>query len=261
VDNFEFHNMQLDGVNAPSVVISVTWMPPTEGETVIAVLDFDSSASMADSDPGAVGRKAAGLAFFAITMDGDDEVAIIDFGPPPDNGLVASRLLQDFTTNTTLLEQALDLLTDYNGTPLWESILDGLGLLADHLGTGGALVVMTDGYATPDHNFGLAKDTAIQQGVAVYTVGMGEDVDEELLREIATATGGLFVYASDAEVLEQAFANIGTVATQGYYRVDGTATFALQPPGEYILSGQLVVTFNDSAWTLPFSIPVEIVGD
>ena len=107
--NFAFQNLTLtlEGGGASVSVTSATVdrveiRPPSAGGALTAILDFDSSGSMDDNDGDMSGRKAGGNAFIDL-MDGNDEMAILDFGAGRDNGLSDSRLLQEFTDDEGLL--------------------------------------------------------------------------------------------------------------------------------------------------------------
>ncbi|MFC4245914.1 VWA domain-containing protein [Natribaculum luteum] len=52
----------------------------------------------------------------------------------------------------------------------------------------------------------LAQNDANDKNVTIYTVGLGDHVDEDLLEDVADATGGEYHHADNAEELEDIFA-------------------------------------------------------
>lgn len=241
-------------VQVTATVTGIDVIEPSggQGQPITAIVIFDSSGSMSDNDPGAVGRSAAGQAFFDV-LRSSDEVAVLDFGAGVDSGLTDSRLLQDFTSDRNLLDAALAQLTESGGTPLWESILDGLSLLSNRLGTGGALVVLTDGEAD-DFNLSTVISQATAQDVPVYPIGLGQNLDFTQLRDAANQTGGSFAEAGDSSALAAVFQGIGTGITVGKVTVFGQGTYTNIPLGRYSVQGDLVT----SGFVTPFQFTVDV---
>jgi hypothetical protein len=214
--------------------------------------------SMSSNDPGRVGRRAGGNAFFDL-LTADDQAAVLDFGPNPTGGLGNSRLLQDFTSDVQLLRAALDLLTEEDDTPLYGSIVDGLSLLSGRLGgTGGVIVVLTDGHDNRRETVDDAIAPAQAQQVPVYPIGLGKSVQLDELRRLAQETGGTFAEASDAAAMQAAFQGIGAGVTVGKVTVHATCTYAQADPGRYTVRGELVTTSGSGAVATPFSFTVDI---
>jgi len=88
------------------------------------------------------------------------------------------------------------------------------------------MVLMTDGQANqypsgpcddedlwPDG--GAAKDCVVyyardaqNKNIVIYTIGLGDSADHDLLREIADRTGGVYYFAPDAQKLDTIFQQI-----------------------------------------------------
>jgi hypothetical protein len=263
--NFKFRKVTLTPVGGAAVsvtsatVTDITVVPPSSGGAVTSVLDFDSSGSMSWNDPGATGRKAGGEAFFNV-LDGNDYTAILDFGAGANSGFTDSRLLQDFTNDVNLLRAALNQLTEDDGTPLWDSGLDGLTQLGKRVTTGGVLVLLTDGENNQSAN--TADDliaAAKARSTPVYTVGLGDSLDFSELQRVASETGGAFAEASDANALAQAFGQIGTGVTVGYIIVEGAVTYPAQAPGNYTVAGELVTTVGGKSVVTAFNFTAQIL--
>ena len=78
------------------------------------------------------------------------------------------------------------------------------------------MVLMTDGIGNYDD---AITARAADEGIVIYTVGLGFWIDEDLLRGIAAGTGGRYFPAASADDLIEAFEEIGEVI-----RDDGTDT-------------------------------------
>ena len=96
------------------------------------------------------------------------------------------------------------------------------------------------GIATPDEALRLA----VQQGIRVYTIGVGDrrdaaGLDEELLRRIATETGGVYFHVGSEEGLTRALAEIdGLEKTEVDVRVHRRYDERFGP---WLLAGLLLV--------------------
>jgi uncharacterized protein YegL len=162
-----------------------------------------------------------------------------------------------------MLSAALDELTEQGGTPLFESIRDGLTLVdpatTDHDGEP-ALVVLTDGQASDSHLVESAIADAQRMTVPVFAIGLGQSLDYSDLTRLTSETGGVFVEASDAMALERAFAGISSGIRLGSVTVQGTGSYTL--PGNYArytVSGTLVTTDGSGArFETPFTFTVDI---
>ena len=246
-----------------SVSASVKSVSATEADPDVvleAVVIFDSSGSMSDNDPDAMGRRLGGTALFDA-LGPKDRVAVLDFGAGSTSPLQASRLLQDFTSDRMLLDAALDKLDEAGGTPLYQSILEGINLLADNAEGGiPALVVLTDGKADDDFMFEDAVMAAQAKHIPIYAIGLGKQLDFTDLSRVTEQTGGSFIESPNAVDLERAFAGVSSGIRSGSVTVTGEGMYTLPAgPLRYRVSGNLVTT--DSAKTralTPFSFTVDI---
>ncbi len=257
--NFSFRNVQIapfgdQGFDASASAISITVVPPASGSALDAVLTFDSSSSMAALDRFAVARRFAGNAFLETLADGDDFVAITDFGPQPTFG--ASRLIQDFTNDLTTLRVALFQLAEAGGTPIWQAALDSLSLLATRTPHGGVVVLATDGQADDPQLLGNVIAQANQQGVRIFSVGLGSNLDFHDLREAAVSTGGMFIESEDAIALEDAFAGVGAGANDGFLKVHSKIIYPFNVFGLARVRGELIVDVGESLAIVPFAFTV-----
>jgi Mg-chelatase subunit ChlD len=265
--NFAFRDVQATLVAAPMTVTPATATEvtgidirePIPGESVSLVLDFDSSGSMAENDPGR-SRVEAGKRVLTFLTPAD-QVAIMDFGAGVTEGLQASRLLQDFTSDTALLETAIDSVTAEGDTDLFDSLLDALGLLEAQGGANRAVMVLTDGEDTSSVSTPaevISRATMLNQ-TPICTIGLGEGVGIPPLQTIAGETGCTFAAANDAAALDAIFQLItrgllnGRVVVMGAGRFDTPLQLEL-----YRISGILTTLIGDISVDTPFEFAVEV---
>lgn len=73
------------------------------------------------------------------------------------------------------------------------------------------IVLLSDGFNDPsEHDDGTleAAENAANSGITIYTIGLGDGADEELLKEVAHTTGGEYRHADNAEDLMDIFDGI-----------------------------------------------------
>lgn len=145
-----------------------------------------------------------------------DRVALILFGT---RAYVQVPFTQDLQTAQQLLDQ-----TEVGMAGQQTAIGDTIGLSIKTFSASTAqqrlLILLTDGNDTasrvpPEH----AADIARQNGVAVYTIGVGDPaasgenrVDLGVLRAVADTTGGHFFRAEDGAQLQAIYADIDRLA-------------------------------------------------
>ncbi|NLF97108.1 MAG: VWA domain-containing protein [Candidatus Riflebacteria bacterium] len=114
--------------------------------------------------------------------------------------------------NRQSLLQAIEKIRPYGGTSLYDVIFDGCELLAQ---TGKrtdlkTLVVLTDGKDSNPRGTGPmsikslpeALDCAKKHQINVFTIGLGADIDREILGQIAAQSGGASLQANDTRQLQ-----------------------------------------------------------
>jgi uncharacterized protein (TIGR03437 family) len=175
-------------------------------------LVIDVSGSLSSTD--LANEKAAAKALIA-QMGSSDLVAVYQFHTDV-------RLVQDFTTNKTALNAAVDSVSGGGSTALYKAIQTASQALGSRTGRK-AIVLMTDGEDTVG---GTTLDQAIaaakQAGVPVFPVGFGS-VDQAVLTRIANETGGFFTNSATSANLQQILNSIGQVISS-QYEISYTAT-------------------------------------
>lgn len=265
VDNFEFTTIYVHDLyggyvtSGEATVVSIEAIPPsdpTHGVTV--ALDLDSSGSMSSNDPDEL-RKGAAKDFIDI-LNGTDEAAIMDFGAGYTSPFSNTRLLQDFTTDKTLLKDAVDSVTASSQTPMYESLYEILDYLNGYTTINTALMVMTDGIANSDSLFDEVVARAIGYQIPIYAISLGTNIDFTLLQELAAQTNGGFASALDPMDLADLFVAIGVAVQEGRIIVHGEGIFDPEIPsaGTYVVSGSLVTHIGAGFTETPFDFTVEI---
>lgn len=204
-----------------------------KSEGIDIVLAIDASGSMTAEDFTIGSQRANRLAIVKkVTKDfvehrPDDRIGIVVFSG-------RAYTISPLTTDKTWIEQNIDRI-DLNDMPNWtaigSAIMSSLSRLKNSEANSKVIILMTDGV----NNYGnvtpqAAAKIAQAKGVKIYTIGVGTkgmapyprqdpfgntfyqqvsvDIDEDALKEIATATGGEYFRATDTTSLENIYRQI-----------------------------------------------------
>lgn len=125
--------------------------------------------------------------------------------------------LAAFTTDKEFVKEKINsvktLTEKFTGTYIGEALSGGLKQFSDENTTGARryLILLTDGKDTTDvegydeNKIKNAIEEAKRKGVKVYTIGLGREIDQNVLKNIATQTSGKYYYALNADVLNSLF--------------------------------------------------------
>lgn len=160
------------------------------------MLTLATGISMQDN--GKLGQVQNAAEAFVAQMRPIDRVGLIRF----DTQLT---LASPFTGDQAALTKKISGLTTQGNTRLYDALVLALHQTAAVDGSK-AVVLMTDGQdtesgATLDQVLGLIHYT----GIRVYTIGIGSNVDDQVLSQIAQASGGHFYRAPTAADIGNAF--------------------------------------------------------
>jgi len=160
---------------------------PAEVHTDVALV-IDASSSMSEQSGGGAkidAAKAAAIAFVDVLRLGQDQAAVISFNS-------RERFETGLTGDRAALQRAINGIQTGAGTRIDLALAAAGGVLrgeGHREGNNRAVVLLTDGL--PDAGTAGAALAAAADlkggGVFVYTIGLGEDVDADLLRQIATS--------------------------------------------------------------------------
>ncbi|MBD3297567.1 MAG: HYR domain-containing protein, partial [candidate division Zixibacteria bacterium] len=166
--------------------------------SICLVIDISGSMNLENK---LVDAKASAISFIN-QMDVHDRVAIVTF-----NSCYA--VAQDFTSNQTLLTNAINSLTAGGRTAALDGIYQGLQLTIPELGSK-AVIAFSDGMENnsywcaggPDGLYnGFANDStlivgsALGAGVPIYTISLGSTFDPQYLIGIANGSGADYFHA------------------------------------------------------------------
>jgi hypothetical protein len=190
---------------------------------------LDSSGSMRQfffwgNDPGGERRKAAKN--LLDKLGETDRVAIVDFD---DMGMVLFPLTA--LSSDSIRRQArsaVEAVDDSGGTDLSAGLDAGIQELVLHRieGRKPFVIFLTDGegYYSPS-----SAQRAKENGIAIYTIGLGTEVSAPLLQSIAAETGGRYFPVEDAAELTALFERILTHQTDMASRASGQPVAGAQP--------------------------------
>jgi Ca-activated chloride channel homolog len=227
----------------PQAVVS---LPREEGTVILA---FDVSASMGATDLAPTRIAAAKVAAkdFVSRQPSGVTIGVVAFS---DSGISVQQPTEDQAT----VDSAIDRLTPQRGTSLANGILASLKVIAiaeagpygnDYYtnkspapsptptptpvpaGTHApaVIVLLTDGENNERPDPLAAAQTAADQGIRIYTVGIGSaagtnlsingfqvftQLDEAALQQISAITGGTYYNATDAQQLRSVYDNLDT---------------------------------------------------
>ncbi|OPX28201.1 MAG: hypothetical protein B1H06_03695 [Candidatus Cloacimonas sp. 4484_143] len=169
-----------------------------EAVNVDIALVIDSSGSMSSNDPTDL-RKAAAKYFVDFLSIGD-WVAVVDF----DSDVVVWKHLTNITNQAVKneIKNAIDNIDSSGMTNIGGGLLYGYNELnSTQTGNRKAAILLTDGY----HNTGTHPNQVVPKYKAkswpIYTIALTGDADENLLKQIASETGGKYIKAEKAEDL------------------------------------------------------------
>jgi len=233
----------------------------TGGEAVSVAVLLDCSGSMADSDPGL--RRVDAARELLRRLRAADRAALLSFGDGGDGSSV-TRVLAPLSHDQAAWEAGLAQVGAVDGTPLYQAVAETVRYVAQAAAGGRlAVLVLTDGQSTegdPGALRAAAISAARAAGMALYAVGLGDNLDFGGLEALGRESGGTFAYAADSQVLSGLFDAVGVAATQGRVVVHGRGSFSppLSQPGRHVVSGALRTRVGSASVDTPFGFTVDI---
>lgn len=234
-------------INGQTVPVSRLQTTSDPGLGVALVLAFDVSGSMAGA-PIAEAR-AAGKALVG-QLGPDDQAAIVAFG-----STVGVR--QAFTSDKQLLAAAIDGLTVAGDTALYSGVQTSAQLLLDSGLPRRALVLLSDGsdfggVSTIDRSSSI--EAVRQSGALTFAVGLGSDIDQGYLNELAQAGQGQFLLAPQPSDLTNTYLTAGGALRQQYVVTVDTSGIRAEA-AEASLIVEAVVAGVSVFATAPLTLP------
>ncbi len=164
------------------------------------VFVIDSSGSMTSNDRNNIRHTAAKN--FVDKLGENDRAAVIDFDD-------SAYLYQSFTNDKDLLYTAIDRVNSSGGTYLSAGMNKAISQFTSstysRIDAYKYIVFLTDGSGSYSTSY---TTTAANNGIVVYTIGLGSGVNESLLRGIAEGTNGKYYFASTAAELPDIYSDV-----------------------------------------------------
>jgi len=182
-----------------------------------AVLTLDTSGSMkkrlADAQTAAKS--------FLKTLQAQDKVQVIRFSRDV-------KTLYPLGVDRSRAEAAIDSTVARGDTALWDALYASIESLRDVSGRK-AIVLLSDGVDDDGTGKPLSKRTmpdvlglARQVNVPIYAIGLGTELDEQALKQVARETGALYFNAVEAHELKRLYDSIGKQLA-GQYTISYTS--------------------------------------
>lgn len=124
-----------------------------------------------------------------------------------------AELTEDKEYVKTQIDSIRNATEKFTGTYIGEALYGGVEQFPEENKSGSRryVILLTDGKDTEEVK-GYSKDRVKQaieeanrKGIKVFTIGLGNEIDKEMLSNIATQTNGKFYYASNADILDSLF--------------------------------------------------------
>ncbi len=202
----------------PSLVLAV----PQDQSSVMLVIDVSGSMAATDLKPTRLGAATQAAKQLIGDLPQGTQVGVVSFSQ-------TASVVAPLSSDPNAATRALDRLSANGGTAIGDGLDAALAQLSqrprDSQGNQAPAVVvlLSDGESNTGQAPAAAAARAEQQGVRVYTVGIGErgtaayvdghvpvGLDESTLRSIASTTGGTYFYAEDAGQLAQIYSDLGS---------------------------------------------------
>lgn len=240
------------GTNTATITIVVNGSSSTTTSAADVVFAIDSSGSMSWNDPTNL-RLTAANNFIDKMNPSTDQAGAVDWAS---SVMGTQALTDDFDQVKTFISG----IPASGGTNLDAGLNGAIGLL-DTDGRNGAshvIIFLTDGVGdyTPSGSAGSPADVAASNGYVIYSVGLGDDVDEINLQDMANATGGQYYFAADASALDPIFSAIFQQITTAATNVVVTDTLPnyLQLVGDPSVVPTTKVTNADGSTTMTWDV-------
>ncbi len=101
----------------------------------------------------------------------------------------------------TYIKDSIDTMEAGGGTDVCCGIEAGFAQLESVTADNKVMIVMTDGQDEAGNATITAAQEAAEAGITIYTIGFGEDVNEELLKQLAEIGGGEYRYANTDSIM------------------------------------------------------------
>lgn len=138
------------------------------------------------------------------------------------------------------IKDCIDTIGNGGGTCIYSGIDVGIMQLQSVKSPNKVMILMTDGQDSAESESLESARAAAAEGITIFTIGFGDDVDEELLQEIAAIAGGEYRFSNTDN-------SIGIVSNFMYAQQSGVAEVLAETEG----------TVSEGETTKPITIEIE----
>lgn len=114
-----------------------------------------------------------------------------------------------FGTPKENLLAAVDAIYDHGGTNMFDAMIESVDMFPAASADINSIILMSDGRDgnsyTGDHVSSYISIPAAEEGITIYSIGLGPNVNSEYLDAFASPTGGEYLYAHNSESLTAFF--------------------------------------------------------
>jgi tight adherence protein B len=163
--------------------------PALAAKRDVGVVIVQDASGSTDTD-GTLAEGRAAVKALVPTLAKGTQVAVVGTGSD-------AIMAQNFTTDATLIDKAMNSFTPSGDGALWEGVTRAASAIASQPNMIGSIILITDGNDGKGTSFSAAKGSAVEAGVAVFGVGISNKVGGQP-QELAAATGGTFTLTDKA---------------------------------------------------------------
>ncbi|MBN1666490.1 MAG: VWA domain-containing protein [Anaerolineales bacterium] len=237
VDGLDKSNFSLSENGAP--VDDFTVVPQNNiGQPLDFVLAIDTSGSMdTAAAPTPLDDAVRAAKNFVALLQPADRVAVVAFSSQV-------TLVQDLTTDRTLITQALDGLQPEGNTAFYDAIVRSVDVLKNS-SQRKVIIILSDGTDSGIGEYTLSEaiDEAVRWNIPVYPIAFGTLIDQDELGKIADRTGGQAQIKPDSSALIDSYRLVLEILRQ-QYKI--TYTSALLADGS---ENELAVQVSFGGWS------------
>lgn len=169
-------------------------------------LVIDTSESM--SGPPLAAAKTAATSFINMARSGE-AFSVVAFADSPK--LIAGR-----STDKNALNAAIQSLSSGGKTALYDALVNAFNILASEQGRKVVLVLSDGANNTGRYALEEVKAMAVNSGVSVFAVAVGDPAEHENLASLAVYTGGQCYFTADPSALAGIYRDVDSLLKQQY---------------------------------------------
>lgn len=198
------------GGKAEDLPLDILEKLPRKPLDVVLVLDRSGSMESTDYPPDRITAAKEAAKIFVSQIKEDDRVAVVSFAE-------STSTVVSFTSDKDSAKRKIGGISPGGGTAVGEGIITALDVLEKGREESvKAIVLLSDGANNRGTSPKTAANRAKGRGIPIYTVGIGtvgggkDPLDEQTLKEIASITGGEYLYAPDESELKRVYEILST---------------------------------------------------